>query len=308
MLCALVAAPAGSIDPELSPTSDKKFFGEDYPADNRPAAKTRFEYPYPHFQNDDQYDKDYVKDENGDHGEWNAQMKYDSLRNKLKQEQDEAKAAAKREKQAQADYDSAHARYKDAAEKEKKAVELEKKMKGGGTSGDGKAGLPGTAGGAGGVASAAKHAEDEVTDLENCKKELAQARKNLKKLMDELEEARAKKADLDKLAGDAEGKEVAAMKVEAEHEKKVDKETEEHMSALKKYTQKVEEKEQMEKDLAAAEKKLRSIRRGQVDPGGGVYRTGGGGHRKSSAPASGPTALPSLLSVAVLLASWFAAP
>lgn len=39
---------------------------------------------YPGFQPDDVYDKDYVKDENGDGGEWAAQAKFDELRTKVK--------------------------------------------------------------------------------------------------------------------------------------------------------------------------------------------------------------------------------
>merc|ERR1719359_1183911 len=73
-----------AISPTLEPKSDKKFFGKDYPQDARPKVDVlHFKHPYPVVQDTDEFDKDFVKDENADNGEWAAQMEYDRLRHKL---------------------------------------------------------------------------------------------------------------------------------------------------------------------------------------------------------------------------------
>merc|ERR1719230_1077348 len=71
------------ISPELDPKSDKTFFGKDYPDDHRVVTPHHFEHPFPVVQKSDDYDKDYVKDENADGGEWAAQMEYDQLRHDI---------------------------------------------------------------------------------------------------------------------------------------------------------------------------------------------------------------------------------
>merc|ERR1719240_1393323 len=81
------------INPELDPTSDKKFFGKDYPDDVRSPAYHHFDHPYPTVQDSDRYDKDYVKDENDDGGYWKAQLDYDAAKNALGKEQKELKQA-----------------------------------------------------------------------------------------------------------------------------------------------------------------------------------------------------------------------
>lgn len=77
------------IQPELSPSSDKKFFGKDYPSDMRPQfdAAPKWTAPYPKVQSPEKYDKDYVKDENNDGGHWKAQMDYDTLKMKYYKQQ-----------------------------------------------------------------------------------------------------------------------------------------------------------------------------------------------------------------------------
>jgi len=72
------------IAPALDPVSDKKFFKKDYPGDVRPKADTlHFHHPYPVVQDTNDFDKDFVKDENSDNGEWKAQTEYDRLRIKV---------------------------------------------------------------------------------------------------------------------------------------------------------------------------------------------------------------------------------
>merc|ERR1712187_746504 len=73
------------------PASHRTFFGKDYPHDIQPTAKIEkdFSHPYPEMQDDSTYDKDYVKDENNDGGEWQTQTQYDLLRTKLERKKAE---------------------------------------------------------------------------------------------------------------------------------------------------------------------------------------------------------------------------
>merc|ERR1719461_2309316 len=93
----------GRISPKLDPVSDKTFFGHDYP--NNLAAKGQskpeFGHPYPAVQDTDKFDKDYVKDENGDDGEWTAQMEYDLLRTKVSKAKDDMEKAEEAKKEVQ---------------------------------------------------------------------------------------------------------------------------------------------------------------------------------------------------------------
>eukprot|EP00927_Polykrikos_kofoidii_P049509 TRINITY_DN4355_c0_g1_i1.p1 TRINITY_DN4355_c0_g1~~TRINITY_DN4355_c0_g1_i1.p1 ORF type:complete len:378 (+),score=122.68 TRINITY_DN4355_c0_g1_i1:92-1135(+) len=76
------------ISPALSPVSDGRFFGKDYPHDGNPkAGDLGFKYPFPKVQDSSTFDEDFVKDENNDGGEWAAQSKYDKLRKKLRDEE-----------------------------------------------------------------------------------------------------------------------------------------------------------------------------------------------------------------------------
>merc|ERR1719498_1037213 len=75
-----------------------------YPEDEKyHSVKTKFDHPYPVVQESRDYDKDYVKDENNDNGEWKAQMEYDRLRAKITEAKkglgglEDAAAAAQRE-------------------------------------------------------------------------------------------------------------------------------------------------------------------------------------------------------------------
>jgi hypothetical protein len=89
------------ISPELEPPSDKTFFKKDYPHDKRPVADPfHFKHPYPVVQDSGDFDRDYVKDENSDNGNWKAQETYDKLRAKLaKEKRDLAVALEKKHRE-----------------------------------------------------------------------------------------------------------------------------------------------------------------------------------------------------------------
>jgi hypothetical protein len=76
--------PAASITPKLEPKSHDKFFDHDYPDDHRAVEPPHaWQHPYPIVQDSEDYDLDFVKDENSDGGEWKVQQDYDNLRGKL---------------------------------------------------------------------------------------------------------------------------------------------------------------------------------------------------------------------------------
>jgi len=94
-----------SINPPLEDVaSDKKFFGPpfpaDYPEDKRPHIKKSIMdsvrspgEPYPALQAPQDFDVDFVKDENSDTGAWKAQFEYDEARKRLMDAEGDEKRA-----------------------------------------------------------------------------------------------------------------------------------------------------------------------------------------------------------------------
>jgi len=119
------------INPKLVPKSDRIFFDHDYPDDIEPlrAKKTEFSHPYPAVQDTDEYDKDYVKDENNDNGEWKAQMDYDLLRTKVARQKDDLEKAKDAEREMQKKLEEARRREEAAAKAAKEAAERARKAK-----------------------------------------------------------------------------------------------------------------------------------------------------------------------------------
>jgi len=130
---ATLANDPHAINPPLKDVaSDKKFFGPpfpaDYPDDKRPAVDKAMldklrspKQAYPALQSKEDYDADYVKDENSDKGAWQAQFEYDNLRRKLngendaeKRAQDEADRRGRDADGAQSDADAAAKKVRDA--------------------------------------------------------------------------------------------------------------------------------------------------------------------------------------------------
>jgi len=246
------------ISPELRPKSDKKFFGRDYPDDLRPGRVHKFDHPYPTVQDSEDYDRDFVRDENSEKGEWSAQMDYDMLKNKLmkekaqlrvaKEKMDEEKlewqGAAERERAAEAASNAAEANARDA----QKALE--------------------NVGDVSGVSGVSEKVEDEIDDLKKCEQELAKAKAELNKVMDEVAQARAKADAAAADADVAEDKSEAAEKRESEWEEKVKTETEQVAKARNAYEKKLAEFKALEKQLDVAAHKLKAVRNKEDCKGG----------------------------------------
>lgn len=300
------------VNPDLEHT-DKKFFKKDYPWDKRPVADKHyaFDHPYPAVQDTGDYDRDFVKDENNDGGRWKAQMTYDILRSKIRQAEKDLAAAKAIVDKEEAEWKSAKDKFESTsadadsagtmrAKAEKEAAAAAKKV----NDLEGASGKDGTRVG-GAVGDAVKKVNDEMSDLEKCKKELAAAKKRLKELIKEKEEmdkkeaaedAANKKALEDALTGQknkakqadklskkekaqADAK-VSRAEAEVEKElaeeglwkKKLAAEKEESAKATKSYEEELADVKRTEAQLKEAEKNLRKYRRPpHVDGNGGVY-------------------------------------
>jgi len=299
---AAVVHEEARISPDLEPKSDKKFFKKDYPWDKRPVADHHyvFDHPYPQVQDTGDFDRDFVKDENADGGRWKAQMEYDILRGKIrKAEKGLAQAKAKLDKE-EAEWKSAEERYSQTTSAEGEASVARKKAEQ--EAAEAAARVNKLEGGSakkgtkvsGAVGDAVQKVNDEMNDLEKCKKELAAAKKRLKELIKEKEdldkqekvhhEVKKKKAVEERAKKEKEVKDKKGQREEAEKEvvkkssaanswkKKLAEEKLEHAEASKTYEQEQADVSRTEAELKVAEKNLRKFRRPPfVDGNGGVY-------------------------------------
>jgi len=204
------------INPPLKDVvSDKKFFGPpfpaDYPDDKRPSVQKSIldklkgpEQPYPALQSKATYDRDYVKDENGDKGHWKAQFEYDALRNKIAKEEAEKRRAEERAAKegrdvdgAQRDSDKAGQGVDDAKRGLDDAKAGEENARKGGD-GDGSAEPSKEA-----LDALKKRLKEAEANYEKEKKEFEECKKNLEETKKQLEDLKAKQAEMEKsLASD----------------------------------------------------------------------------------------------------------
>jgi len=282
---------SGRISPELSPASDKKFFDgkrADYPTDGRPSTKDHFSFPFPIVQDSHDYDKDYVKDENADKGEWKAQAHYDKLRSSLSSVKDAADQAARKESEEANELHKAEEAEKNAAEeaaKQAKVAEEAHKQQ--------EEAKKKSAAASSTIAEAEKLVKSEVTDLEGCKKQLEEAKAHLQTLMKDKEAAAKKQAELDAAAAAAKKAEEEAKAAEASAHAERDHAQAEHDGKVLTHAQIVAKKEkevaETSSELEAAAKNLRNFRR-DADDGkgrnGGVYYSAGCTARFTGAAAA----------------------
>lgn len=304
-LRSVVGKDASAISPTLRPESDKKFFGKDYPADARPKVDVlHFKHPYPVVQDSGDFDRDYVKDENSDNGEWKAQTEYDRLRHKLLKEKEDLAKALENKKKAEDELHDAMKREKEHEDKVKKEKEDEAK-------GDAKkkkehvehdkvheAKTPGGASSDGEVKIAAEETKKAMKKLEDCKKELAEARERLKKLMKELEEAKKKQEETQAALDAAKDKLDPAEDKHKELLENVEEEHKEYLEAKANYETAEEKLAKMEADLKVAEGKVKAMRDAEDNgkgPDGGVYNS-----EKSSTGTSSVSLALLLLAVLML--------
>lgn len=281
------------VSPEVGGSSEK-FFKKDYPNDKRPSAEAlHFKHPYPVVQDSNDFDKDFVKDENSDNGSFKAQETYDRLRVKLRKEKkDLAKALAKKEgdekelqeaikkhqeeerreqaakelaarEAAKAAQEEQEKKRQEAVEEAKKAAEkiipqavkeiFDKKE-------------PAVKD----VEVSTEDTEKAMKHLQDCKKELAEARQKLKDVMKELEEAKAVSSAANKKLDAAVAQEASEKATASTLTKNTESEYKEYMEAKQSYDKQQGEVEKLEHDIKIAASKVKAIR-DSADADGGVY-------------------------------------
>lgn len=107
---------------------------KDLPRDDRPEVTKwhtnyDFKHPFPHIQVENDFDADFVKDENEDNGEWKAQEHYDHLRihiAKVQAEVDLLRERAKSEKQLLDNASGEERRLEDKSQQEEQELDAAK--------------------------------------------------------------------------------------------------------------------------------------------------------------------------------------
>lgn len=293
-----VASGAGSngtavIEPKLRPGSDKKFFKADYTNDSSPKSGDGFEFrhPYPVLQDSRSYEKDFVKDENSDSGEWHAQSTYDNLRTKLELEKVEVQTALEHERQGQKELELTKTREADAEQDSKdaelsvqeakrrleQAQAIAKRISGGqgGRSDGGK------------IGEAVQEVNHEITDVAACERQVAKVQAELERLLKEKKtrENARKEAAGSKAAAEAAyqtAKQAKYEKLDHELIAKAKLQEQEHDQALAEYQGSDAEMEQLEIDIQKAAEQLRQARR-SADSSGEMTTTKSGARSAGSA-------------------------
>jgi len=314
-------APFGScsLPPHREMRSDGRFMEKDYPSDVRARVtshhtKYDFDHPYPILQEDHDYDADYVKDENEDGGEWQAQETYDYLRHVIagsKAEVERLKRLLKeheriyKDAQAKAGQHSAGSDAGDAAfnEAKKAADSAQDRLD------DLKAQ----------VADAQGALQKEKNEVEECRNELQIAKKNLETRMDKQREKEEKaeavhakatrrtstRADREKETGREEAEKEATDEVEQAEdaedfsEHAVEKEKTEMRLAQEAYDAAVAKVKRTEALLEEAAAKLKRYR-DREDPNGGVYNANFVA-QKAAAHGSTMALVPFILAVSTMM-------
>mmetsp|Transcript_25684 Transcript_25684/g.59359 ORF Transcript_25684/g.59359 Transcript_25684/m.59359 type:complete len:313 (-) Transcript_25684:45-983(-) len=254
------------IKPELSPASHKKFFKMDYPDDESPKQPHSFEHPYPVVQAPKDYDKDFVKDENSDKGEWAAQQNYDRLVNKVREDEEkvqkakgvgtekektwkkiqEKEEAAQKEEEAKKQAEEERKKAEEertgkvAEEENRKSEKDNEVMKS--------------------VEDGTKKVTEEVKSLEECEEELRKAKAELEELMKEAKGDEKTEAEAEKEWEVARKAQKAAEAYAKKKEAEEAEEAKEHEEAYTSYQEKEKAVEKMEADMHQAEATLRRIR------------------------------------------------
>lgn len=261
--------------------SDKKFFGPpfpaDYPEDKRPVVNKAImdsvrtpEQVYPSLQSKEDFDADFVKDENSDTGAWKAQFEYDAARKRLldeegdeKRAQSAADSAAKDEAAAQGDADGA-AKTAGDAQKELDGAKAEE------TADEAEDGDDHFDDGTATRAELQRKLQQAEDDYENAKKSFAECERQLQEAKAEFERLKVEYAEMEKKAA-AETKLFAEQKTVRLNALKVKKEAEMKAAAAKTkivqdkfdkvHAAKVEADKKLEKEKAQHEQSLKRLQK-----------------------------------------------
>lgn len=281
-----------------------------YPYDSSPKrGDLRFSHPYPGVQDSGDFAKDYVKDENSDDGQWEAQSNYDAVRIKYDaalrrlneaakrmtalrpefQDTNQELIKASRQEDALADkLDNSIDDHKDAVAKVKtfkeKAEDLLKKVKE-----DGNQSIAGDTS----LEEAVKNVEERIANMEECERKLLEAKEQLEDLLkdrstraeaeseiaqSELSEAIAAEDHLEENINELKKLHTDAEDFEKKKKKEFESTKEDYMRAISEYEAAYELKKKLEHELSRLGDVIENIRRSE-DPDGGVTWVEGSGEK-----------------------------
>eukprot|EP00929_Paragymnodinium_shiwhaense_P008925 TRINITY_DN112918_c0_g1_i1.p1 TRINITY_DN112918_c0_g1~~TRINITY_DN112918_c0_g1_i1.p1 ORF type:complete len:323 (-),score=144.53 TRINITY_DN112918_c0_g1_i1:120-1088(-) len=262
--------PSSGPHPELDPKSHKQFFDKDYPSDVAHRTSLDVDYPYPIVQTSATYDKDYTQDENNnkmDAAAWDAQLKHAKELSDAAAEVERLKARLdKEEAEAQSAEDKEDSERDQLAKVQAKADEA---------AGNAKKEAPASSD-SGAVDGMSQKVTKEVSDLDDCKKQLEDAKARLAKLQEQANEAEAEQKKQEGIKLTAVEAEAAAEKKETEAAERAANEKKELQAAEQRHAEEKEKLNGMKDDLNKAEERLRNFR--------------GGGATDAPAPAPEPPA------------------
>merc|ERR1712039_1003141 len=86
-----------------------------------------FKHPYPVVQDGEDYDKDFVSDQNTDNGEFQAQQHYDELRRRMQKQYEKTQTAFEEKRTLERQYEETTLEFEDHVEqaKAKKADDMD---------------------------------------------------------------------------------------------------------------------------------------------------------------------------------------
>lgn len=299
LACAKAGNDHGAQTPEVT-QSDKKFFGKDYPWDKRPQVDVlHFKHPYPVVQDSGDFDRDFIKDENSDDGSWAAQTEYDRLRHKLLKEKADVTKAQKAKNRAEKDLRDVIRRKDEAQERARIAAQQKRGQVSGGGGDMSKEParvmekikkvfeappkLPGGIASPGEVQVATDDTKRAMDALEECKKQLAEAREELKKLVKELDDAKQKQRETESALSGATSHEKDAEAKKETLDQSVKSNYGAYQKAREEYLIQQALVAKMEQDIKAAAAKVKSFRSAE-DANGGVYNEAAQNGAASSVP------------------------
>mmetsp|Transcript_7772 Transcript_7772/g.24749 ORF Transcript_7772/g.24749 Transcript_7772/m.24749 type:complete len:319 (+) Transcript_7772:43-999(+) len=269
---AAAAARAGELRtvPALSPESDSRFYRHDYPDDFAPTGPLEkdFDSPHPVMQDSRVYDEDFVKDENSDSGEWRAQTEYDRLRTRMDELSKEAEKTLRRKQELERELEAKRKQVQEVREGQRRLREDGTELPRAADAAHGAEGAAGNttanSGRIGGaksstavrVSAATKEVERELKDMEECKRQLAEAQAKLDALRREQREAAAAESAAQEAGSAAQRSEAASEMAGGEVQGRLSEASARHEVSLRAYRAEHEELQGLEGRLKTVEARL----------------------------------------------------
>lgn len=306
-----------AIEPTLSPESDHIFMKHDYKHDESPHARdVNFGYPYPVLQDTEKYDRDYVKDENNDGGEWKAQFEFDRLRAQLQKDRALVRETLAAEKGKKNTLDIAKVKEgqaeRESKEAERKAEDAQRRYDSSTKDLEELTGKQDGKQDGGKIGKSVGEVNKEIADVEECEKHLREVQAKLKQLEEEREARKRaiaqsqQEAANSKAAADAKyqtAKEADYDKMDKDLIRQMQEKKRAREEAIAQARMSEAEMKKLEAQIKVAAENLRNARQRQAGNGGAVSLTHPTPAPEVKSSATG-AAVPAALLVLTTLCLW----